>query len=85
MITKAQLRELKDSNNIVNLTFQVDWNETSMSRLFDILEQRIEGGCLIDIVKVTPVDFNSENNTLNVDFVLDVTDALIEEHLGDGE
>jgi hypothetical protein len=39
----------------------------------------------VDIVSVKALAFNKEREALVLEIVLDVTDALEEEHLGDGE
>lgn len=89
MITKTQLRALADSNNQVKHLFEIPWNETSLSNLYNKVDLNIEGGALIDIAKATPVSFDLARETLMVELVLDCSDlfeeAAIDEHLGDGE
>jgi hypothetical protein len=91
MITKTQLRDLKDSNNQVKHMFEIPWNETSLSRLYEKIDAQIEGGALLDIVKATPISFDSGRGTLMVEMVLDCSDLFEENeeeeigHLGDGE
>lgn len=76
MITKAQLRDLKDSNNQVKQMFELPWNETSLSRLYEKIDAQIEGGALLDIVKATPISFDSGRETLMVELILDCSDLL---------
>jgi hypothetical protein len=79
MITKSQLQELKDSNNIVKHAFEIPWNETSLSRLYEKVDSNIEGGSLIDIRKATPYSFDKERETLMVEMELDCSDLFQEE------
>ena len=86
MITKIQLRELKDSNNHFVWPTEVNWQETSLSRIYEHIDAQIEGGALVDIVSVKPLSFHLERGMMTLEVVLDVTDALEEdEYLGDGE
>jgi hypothetical protein len=78
MITKAQLKKLKDSNNHVKLEFDIPWNETSLARLYDKLDAQLEGGCLADIVSVEPLSFNNETQSIRVEIVIDISDMLEE-------
>lgn len=86
MITKFQLLELIDANKRFTWTHTVPWNETSLSRLYDAVEQQIEGGAIIDIVSARPINLDA-NETILVEMVLDCSDIFEEEaeHLGDGE
>jgi hypothetical protein len=88
MITKSQLRNKVDSNKCFNFIAHVPWSETSLSRLYDIVDAQIEAGSLIDIIKARPVAFDLEKEIVTVEIVLDCSDVLEvepEEHLGDGE
>ena len=78
MITKAQLKKLKDSNNHVTLEFDIPWNETSLARLYDKLDAQLEGGALVDIVSVEPLSFNSETQSILVEIEIDISDMLEE-------
>lgn len=78
MITKAQLKKLKDSNNYVTLMFDVPWNETSLSRLYDKLDAQVEGGALVDIVSATPISFKEETESIEIEMVIDISDMLEE-------
>lgn len=94
MITKLQLREGKDENNRFNWTTEVNWNETSLSSLYNHIDAQIEGGALIDIASAKPVSFDKDKETVTVEIVLDLSDMLEEMpddedeeelgHLGDG-
>jgi hypothetical protein len=87
MITKAQLRELVDSNKRFTWTHIVPWNETHLARLYDAVDAQIEGGSLIDIVSARPVNLD-EKETILVEMVLDCSDLFEDgekEHLCDGE
>jgi hypothetical protein len=76
MITKAQLRELKDQNNIVKHLFEIPWNETGLSRLYEKIDANIEQGALIDISKATPVSFDPERETLMVEIEMNCSDLF---------
>jgi hypothetical protein len=76
MITKAQLKQMKDSNNHVKHSFEVSWEETSLSRLFDKIDASVEGGALIDIVSAKPIEFIKEREALIVEIVMDVSDVF---------
>lgn len=78
MITKTQLRELKDQNNQVKHLFEIPWNETSLSRLYEKIDANIEGGAVLDIVKATPISFDSARETLMVELTLDCSDLFEE-------
>lgn len=84
MITKAQLKADKDEQNRVKYQFDMPWDETSLSRLYDKIDVAIEGGGLADIVSTVPVSFDKENNTIRVEVALDVSDVFEEEDV-DGE
>jgi hypothetical protein len=78
MITKAQLKADKDSQNRVKYQFDMPWDETSLARLYDKIDETIEFGGLVDIVSAAPVSFNKENDTIRVEVVLDVSDIFEE-------
>lgn len=78
MITKEQLKADKDDQNHVKYQFDMPWDETSLSRLYDKIDAAIEGGGLADIVSTVPVSFDKENNTIRVEVVLDVSDIFEE-------
>ena len=78
MITKTQLKEDKDEQNRVKYQFDMPWDETSLSRLYDKMDAAIERGGLADMVSAVPVSFNKENNTIRVEVVLDVSDIFEE-------
>jgi hypothetical protein len=79
MITKTQLKADKDDQNRVKYQFDVPWDETSLSRLYDKIDAAVEGGSSVDIVSATPVSFDKENNTIKVEVTLDVSDVFEEE------
>lgn len=79
MITKVQLKEQADSNNHVKHSFEVAWEETSLSRLYGKIDASVEGGALVDIVSAKPVSFDPERLTLTIEIVMDISD-LLEEH-----
>lgn len=87
MITKFQLLELIDANKRFTWTHTVPWSETSLSRLYDAVEQQIEGGAIIDIRKARPVGYDFTKEVVEVEMELDCSDIFEEEaeHLGDGE
>lgn len=76
MITKAQIRNLKDQNNHFVHIFEVDWNETSLSRLYDKMDAQIEGGALVDILKAEPISFDESRGMLSVEITMDVSDLF---------
>lgn len=78
MITKEQLKAVKNDQNLVTYQFDMPWDETSLSRLYDKIDAAIEGGGLADIVSTVPVSFDKENNTIRVEVVLDVSDIFEE-------
>lgn len=79
MITKTQLKEKADSNNLVKHSFEMPWDETSLSRIYDRIDASVEGGALIDIVSAKPIEFHPERLTLSVEVVMDITDMLEEQ------
>jgi len=88
MISKIQLRELKDPNNHFVWPTEVNWQETSLSRIYEHIDAQIEGGALVDIVSVKALAFNKEREALVLEITLDVTDLFEggeEEHLGNRE
>jgi len=78
MITKAQLKIDKDEQNHVKYQFDMPWNATSLSRLYDKINGAIEYGALADIVSASPISLNKENYAITVEFVLDVSDIFEE-------
>ena len=78
MITKTQLKADKDEQNRVKYLFDMPWDETSLSRLYDKMDAAIEGGSLADIVSAVPISFDKENNTIRVEVTLDVSDVFEE-------
>ena len=78
MITKTQLKAVKNDQNLVTYQFDMPWDETSLSRLYDKIDAAIEGGGLADIVSAVPVSFDKENNTIRVEVTLDVSDVFEE-------
>ena len=78
MITKSQLRAKLDSNNCFTTTFEVPWNETQLSRLYDTVDAQIEGGALIDILSANPVAYDFERQMVVVEMELDCSDLLDE-------
>ena len=78
MITKTQLKADKDEQNRVKYQFDMPWDETSLSRLYDKIDAAIEHGGLADIVSAVPVSFDKENDTIRVEVVLDVSDIFEE-------
>ena len=78
MITKTQLKADKDEQNRVKYQFDMPWDETSLSRLYDKIDAAIEYGGLADIVSAVPVSFDKENDTIRVEVVLDVSDIFEE-------
>jgi hypothetical protein len=79
MITKAQLKADKDNQNHVKYQFDMPWDETALSRLYDKIYASIEGGDLADIVLAVPISFDKENDMIKVEVVLDVSDIFEEE------
>jgi len=78
MITKAQLKIDKDEQNHVKYQFDMPWNETSLSRLYDKINAAIEYGALADIVSASPISLDKENYAIRVEVVLDVSDIFEE-------
>lgn len=78
MITKTQLKADKDDQNRVKYQFDMPWDETSISRLYDKIDAAIEGGSLADIVSAVPISFDKENNTIKVEVTLDLSDLFEE-------
>lgn len=76
MITKTQLRDLVDSNNRFTHTIEVPWEQTSLSRLYDLIDAQIQGGSLIDIVSAKPISLDSARESLMVELVLDCSDLF---------
>lgn len=76
MFTKQYLLENKTAENLVTLFFFVNWQETSLARLYDVLDQRVEGGSLADIVSAEPVTFDAEKETLQIKVVINVADIF---------
>lgn len=79
MITKIQIKDLIDSNNQFKHTMDVPWEQTSLSRLYDMVDATMQGGALIDIASVKPIEFNKEAETITVEMVLDCSDLFQEE------
>lgn len=79
MITKSQLKDLVNDKNRFKINFEVPWNETSLSRLYDKISDNFQCGSLIDIISVEPIEFIQERQSLIVEFELDISDALEEE------
>ena len=79
MITKTQLKAVKNDQNLVTYQFDMPWDETSLSCLYDKIDAAIEDGGLADIVSTVPVSFDKENNTIRVEVTLDVSDVFEEE------
>jgi hypothetical protein len=91
MITKIQLRNLKDKNNHFTWTTEVNWQETGLARLYEHIDAQIEGGAVVDFVSAKPISFDKERETLVLEIVLDLTDLFEDDedeeeiqHLGDG-
>jgi hypothetical protein len=78
MITKTQLKADKDEQNHVKYQFDMPWDETALSRLYDKIYASIEGGDLADIVLAVPISFDKENDMIRVEVVLDVSDIFEE-------
>lgn len=78
MITKAQLKERADSNNHVKHSFEMQWDETSLSRIYDKIDACVEGGALIDVVAAKPIAFVAEREALVVEVTMDISDLLEE-------
>ena len=78
MITKAQLKIDKDEQNHVKYQFDMPWNETSLSRLYDKINAAIEFGEFADIVSASPISLDKENYAIRVEVVLDVSDIFEE-------
>lgn len=78
MITKTQLKADKDEQNRVKYQFDMPWDETSLSRLYDKMDAAIEGGSLVDIVSVVPISFDKDKNTIKVEVTLDLSDLFEE-------
>lgn len=81
MITKTQLREDKDGQNRVKYQFDMPWDETTLSRLYDKIEREIEGGALIDIISAVPISLDLANNTIKVEVTLGLDDLFSQENL----
>jgi hypothetical protein len=79
MITKIQIKDLVDSKNQFKHVIDVPWEQTSLSRLYDMVDATIQGGALIDIASVKPIEFNKESETITVEMVLDCSDLFQEE------
>ena len=79
MISKLQLKEGKDENNRFTAILHVNWQETSLSRVYDAIDQQVEGGSLADIVSMKPIAFDPEKEQITVQVVLDVSDILEEQ------
>lgn len=79
MITKAQLKADKDDQNRVKYQFDMPWDETSISRLYDKIDASVESGSLADIVSAVPISFDKENNTIKVEITLELSDVFEEE------
>ena len=58
--------------------FEIPWNETGLSSLYNKIDANIEGGAILDIVKATPVSFDAGRETLMVELVLDCSDLFEE-------
>jgi len=76
MITKAQLKADKDSQNRVKYLFDMPWDETSLSRLYDKMDAAIEGGSLVDIISAVPISFDKDKNTIKIEVTLDLSDLF---------
>lgn len=81
MITKAQLKADKDNQDRVKYQFDMPWDETNLSRLYDKMDAAIEGGSLVDIVSAVPILFDKDKNTIKVEVTLDVSDVFEEENI----
>lgn len=85
MITKAQLRADKDGQNRAKYEFDLPWDETSLSRLYDKIDNCVECGSLADIISAVPLSFDKTNNTIKVEVTLgldDIFDPNTEEFCG---
>jgi hypothetical protein len=79
MITKTQLKADKDEQNRVKYQFDMPWDETSLSRLYDITARAIEGGSLVGIISAVPISFDKDKNTIKIELTLDLSDLFSEE------
>jgi hypothetical protein len=78
MITKTQLKADKDEQNRVKYQFDMPWDETSLSRLYDKMDAAIEGGSLVDIISAVPISFDKDKNTIKIELTLDLSDLFSE-------
>ena len=79
MITKAQLKADKDEQNRAKYQFDMPWDETTLSRLYDKIDASVEGGSLVDIISAVPISFDKTNNTIKVEVTLGLDDLFSEE------
>ncbi|MDB4314487.1 hypothetical protein N9955_00500 [bacterium] len=73
MIKLKELKEKANKENQLALTIEVNWQETSLSALYQFVEREIEIGELVDIVDAEPVGFEADMMTLKL--VVDISDA----------
>ena len=76
MKTLAELKQLADEDNILSVTIHTPWDQTSLARLYDHLNESFEKGALIDIVSAHPHSMDWANEIMEVTLVLDISDAL---------
>jgi hypothetical protein len=76
MFTKQYLLDNKNGENEVTLFFFVNWQETNLSRLYDVLDLQVEGGALADIVSAEPVSLDPEKQVLQLKVVINVADIF---------
>ena len=79
MITKAQLKADKDSQNRAKYQFDMPWDETSIARVYDKIDACVEGGALIDVLSVVPISYNPDTQTMKIEVVLGLDDLFSEE------
>ena len=76
MKTLAELKELADENNHVLVLIYTPWDQTSLARLYDHLNESFEKGSLIDIVSAHPQSMDWSSEIMEVKLELDISDAL---------
>jgi len=76
MKTLAELKEMADENNHVLVLIYTPWDQTSLARLYDHLNESCEKGSLIDIVSAHPQSMDWSSEIMEVKLELDISDAL---------
>lgn len=79
MTTIHQLRNIIDTDNKARLIILLPWDQTSLARIYDYFDNNYERGCLFDVLSYEPLEFYVSNKTMEIDVIIDVSDALEEE------